>query len=290
MSVILFSTFFLILILTGSDIIIRGSTYGLILWYQKLVPMLLPFMLISSILAKKVIFSVKSQKKDSPFKLLATNMIIGFSCGYPIGCKVTSAFYQAGLYSKLQAYFIIPICNNASPMFISGYIYNNLFCKTIPLYLIFFVIYLPQILIFCITYFFFSRKSSLTPVLSKNYPDDSEKNIIMGSITQLLYIGVYVMLCSIISEFIISMPISSGIKSLTVANLEITRGTDYLLRTSFSLKKKIALILSATSLGGLSAILQTNMILKENGLSVIPYIVIKTIGSFVSYVMALLLI
>ena len=44
-----------ILLITHNQIVLSGASYGLMLWYQNVVPLLLPFMLISGTIEKQII-------------------------------------------------------------------------------------------------------------------------------------------------------------------------------------------------------------------------------------------
>ena len=102
-----------------------GASEGLLLWFQIVLPTLLPFIIISNILIQtnsisllSHIFGPAFQKifrisTDGSFVVLA-----GFLCGYPMGAKVTSDLILAGRITKSEGSYLLSFCNNTSPMFI----------------------------------------------------------------------------------------------------------------------------------------------------------------------------
>ena len=123
-----------ILMLIHPQIVIKSASSGLLLWYQVLVPTLLPFMIISSYLIKSNIISIYAPVLTPMFgKLFSTDsngaygIICGFLCGYPMGAKVISEMYDEQVFSKEHAEYLLSFCNNVSPGFISGYIVNSCF-------------------------------------------------------------------------------------------------------------------------------------------------------------------
>ena len=90
-----------------------GASEGLLLWFQIVLPTLLPFIIISNILIQTNSISMLSRifgpafqkifriSTDGSFVVLA-----GFLCGYPMGAKVTSDLILAAicfLFATTQA-------------------------------------------------------------------------------------------------------------------------------------------------------------------------------------------
>ena len=87
--------FFLIMLLCPQEVFF-GASKGLLLWFQTVLPTLLPFMILSGLLISTNSI-VYLDRIFGPFfrRLFRTSenasfaIIAGFLCGYPMGAKVT---------------------------------------------------------------------------------------------------------------------------------------------------------------------------------------------------------
>lgn len=291
MFVILILILVVFFFITNSDIVISGAGSGLLLWYNNVLPLLLPFMLISGLLEDALIkyYSNKSCKSSKP-AIFAT-LFMGLFCGYPIGAKSNAFFLQHGLISKKYANILLPISNNISPMFFIGFILKNTLKGSISVSLGYLTIFLPYITILILEFAIMSKSKELCTSTADSYrllPSKElpqKKSIAENSIYQITFVGLYIMLCSIISEFIWNISIIPNyIKHILICATEITRGVVQISQSIILPEKiKTALILACTSFGGISSILQTNKVIHGSGLSLFHYIAVKflcAIGSF----------
>ena len=302
MILIIFYMLVMFALIGKNEIVYKGAYDGLMLWFNNVIPLLLPFMLMSALLVEKIQHQPKDKQKK--FAVIIT-LFTGLLCGYPLGAKNTSEFVINKSFDKKTGNLLLPFCNNSSPMFISGYIVYNILEKRISFFNALSLIYLPYII-----YLFFAllimsvKKRNDKKIISIKQPKKNilkindksvtyhEKDIIMSTIIQITYVGFYIIICSIISEFIMSLSLLNyeKIKLLAAGISEITKGTliteKYLLWSS---KEKTAIILSLTSFGGISALLQTNNVIKGSELSILRYIIIKTICALSTYGLSLLL-
>ncbi len=320
----------LVLFITNNSVVINGAACGLMLWYNNVIPVLLPFMLLSNIMVSRI-----GRYTSKTSYAIITTLFLGIFCGYPLGAKTASDFVKRGNISKTTGNILIPLCNNSSPMFIAGYIVHTLLNDQITFPCAMLAIYIPYIifvvvaLLICKTvqdghteyhnnisgkshghseYHNNDNKSDkytkhqnddasdksrkYTKHSSENISSTNEPDIIMDSVTQITYVGIYIMLCSIIIEFIKYIPGLPLDKLALLSGItEITNGT-HIVSTcnAFSGQIKTALVIAFTSFGGISAILQTNKVISHSGLSIISYIIIKTICAVGTFYMTLLLI
>lgn len=296
MLTILILIILIILLISNSDIVITGASTGLLLWYKNVLPLLLPFMIISGIMEETVIKQYQLNKHNSSKLSVLATLCMGLFCGYPIGAKSNAYFVQHGLINKRLANILLPISNNVSPMFFIGFILESTLKDSISISLGYLTIFLPYI-IFIITELLLYPKGeytlhSLVPTdgsLSPTRPTTG-RNIAENSIYQITFVGLYIMLCSIISEFISHISLmSDSLKYVLIGVTEITRGVIQISQTDiFHEQIKTALILACTSFGGISSILQTNKVIQGSGLSLLHYIAVKflcAIGSFFLYLL-----
>lgn len=285
--------FILFLAISNHSILLSGAKTGLLLWYENVLPLLLPFMLISGMIEESVtrLYSQsKSPKNSSPIIYI---LGLGIFCGYPIGAKTTSFFIEKNLISKKMGNIILPLCNNVSPMFFIGFILNNILCGTVSIIKGYIIIYLPLILVLLVE-FIITSKSTLATADSKiNFINQSnESSTAEKSIQQITFVGLYIMICSILAEFVLCFEyIPINIRTIVAGIIEITRGVVLISDSSLYCNQiKTALILSFTSFGGISSVMQTSKVIQNSGLSLIHYISIKLLCAITTYILCLLII
>lgn len=294
LKIMIICTLILICFIYNNQIVISGATKGLMIWYSKVVPILLPSMLICTLIVRNI--SHKSNKKMA----IISTVILGMLCGYPIGAKVCGEYFTSNIYSRQTANLLVPLCNNASPMFIAGYVAAFILRSFVPPFKIFLIIYLPYVIYILIGVIAIKLLNKYKSQNSIENPRSNQAinalvsnscDPIENSINQITYVGVCIMICSIVIEFIIKLPIFSLLfKSIVPGIIEITSGLIILNScTLFEAKIKTALIIALCSFGGISSILQTNKLLKQSGLSLFHYIIVKIVCSVASVFLGVLI-
>lgn len=296
--IILFLVLILICMLFHVPIVISGAHTGLELWYESVLPSILPFMIITSLLLQKV-----HGKKIC---------YLGLCCGLPVGANLVNQQTVTGQLDSRTANALLCICNITSPMFISGYILNQTLNRQVSSVLFFLVIYLPLGLYGIAVVLqrkwksFQSgnrtasgaktntRKLIHTPGLPDGTPSGitsslSFETVIKHSLQVILIVGIYIMLFCIVIQFLSScLPENSISASIFLSSLEITNGIHLLAGLSIPMQQKTALIAGLTSFGGICSILQTKSVLTDNRLSILHYLLVKICMGIASYLLALL--
>ncbi len=311
--IVLFAT--IIFLITNNQIVISGAGYGLMLWYKSIVPLLLPFMLISGIIEKNII-----QQNNKKSLAIPSILFLGLFCGYPIGAKASATFVKEKTIHASVGNLLLPICNNVSPMFFLGYILSNTLKNSISPFRAYAVIFIPYILILLLEGIAIKPKYLSTTQAKNNISTNSEashnndyikttthyqntsktskqnqvnsSSIAEQSINQITMVGLYIMLCSVLSEFILSLHnLPSMTKLIAIGMTEITRGVSYISQSSIlSQNAKTALILACTSFGGISSVMQTSKVIQGSGLSLLHYTFIKALCAICTYFLCLLII
>lgn len=275
---LLVSIFFIILIILCilfRDIVISGAAEGLLIWYRNVVPVLLPFMIISRYFVDN--FKIR---KNSRFLACIATVIIGILCGYPMGAKTGTSFLKQGKIDKPMCQILLPLCNNLSPMFLAGYIHKQVLKEQVSIYALFLAVYLPYLLltVLLITIYFKTEKSSGQTEhtnLQNTEKREPSHEVLSDCIRQITVIGIYIMIFSILLEIIVSLFGSNQYAIILASQMEITKGSMLLSSLPYSCKIKTALIVSAASFGGISALYQTKDAMGDSGLSIIKYTLCK---------------
>ena len=115
--------------LLESDKALILSLTGLNLWFQKMIPTLLPFMILSGILIRMNLsdsFAHLFSPVLKPLFRLSDSclycLVIGFLCGFPMGARVTAESYQRGKLSRREAELMLAFCNNIGPVYFTGFV------------------------------------------------------------------------------------------------------------------------------------------------------------------------
>lgn len=120
---------FLIVMILYPKASYEGATTGLLLWFHNVLPNLLPFIIVSNLMIQlnitkqisKVFYPVLGKLfKVSPEACYP--IVIGFLSGIPMGAKSTADLLSEDKIKRKEGQFLISMCNNASPMFIIGFI------------------------------------------------------------------------------------------------------------------------------------------------------------------------
>jgi hypothetical protein len=221
-------------------------------------------------------------------------MICGLMCGYPIGAIVINKLYMKHVISRDTAYALMPLCNNVSPMFLVGYVYNTYLRVYMSIPQLLLIIYTPQI-IYAIIYIIAAgatSNSKETSALneSETVSTINSQSFIESSIQTIAIIGIYIVIFSILYDLIMHYNVNDIASiHITACFLEITSGIPELNNYINDIHIRTALILALTSFGGLSSILQCMHILKESKLALAKYISGKVICSLTTCALILLL-
>ena len=309
-SVLLFAA--LIPMLYHADYVTEGAKYGLLLWYQSVVPALFPFMVISGLIVGsggipvimapvyQLLHVVLPVSRDGCYVLTA-----GLLCGYPMGAKTCADFIREGRISATEGQFLMAICNHPSPMFLLGYVYP-FFSEWLNIKVLLAAVYSPVIILAIVSrWFYFGRNgmhmkmqsSSAEPpeyiskmtatddYTGKNDMPVSSDETILSAVTILCKIGGYLVLFSIMIVFLQNMKwIPAYLRLFLMGILEMTTGIRELCD---SLPPVNSFIASAAALtfGGFSGIFQTKAVLgneKKAGLTIRPYVVWKLLHAVLS--------
>ncbi|MFT4143071.1 MAG: transporter [Mobilitalea sp.] len=297
---------FLVSMLVFSETAIRGAREGLLLWFQHVLPTLLPFIIVSNLIIRlnlsKQISSLFHPVLGRLLRLSKEGcypIVIGFLSGIPMGGKTSADLVMEQRISKNEGQFLLTLCNNASPMFIIGYISVTQLKLPHIKYALFVIIYGSVILgaLFCRNLFFrlkSAERNTYMPSLtvktseySKRFSFQMVDNSIMNGFEIITRIGGYIILFSILAYMIKEINIIPDIfKACLMGVFEITTGISQISSSTMSNELKIVLITVITTFGGFSGIAQTKSVLQESGLSIHSYFIVKLISSIIAFLMA----
>ena len=269
----------LFLLLIFHEAAIHGAKTGLLLWYQTLIPSLMPFLLITNALSETGVYqSVTSHLGHilpcRIYEIIA--IFLGNLCGYPIGGKIVNDFVKNDYLTPYRGNQLLPFSSQASPMFLIGYVHMHILKNSIPLSIFLLAIYLPIFFL----YPFFVHSSSLTT--NHDLENTTKKfnicDTFMHAVQIMVMIGLYVMIFSIALEILFPF-CNNNITRILLSFLEITNGLKLLNTLSLPVSTKIAFICALSSFGGICSIFQIRGVLEYKNASMKKYLLDKLILS-----------
>ncbi len=282
---------------------LEASQRGLLLWFQTLLPTLLPFMILSNL----VIRVGTAERLLSPFAPFfrrflhlspagAYGCLLGLLCGYPMGAKLTADLYREKRISLSEAQYLLTFSNNPSPVFITTYVL--LHCLRLPQYTLasFALLYSAN---YATSLVFRSRfpladspegkRKEIPPLPSTGKLLDIS---IMNAFETITRLGGFIILFSVLSAALgqcLPPALGNAVPCLLGA-LEISTGLEAIALCTLPMKVKYILSMSLASLGGLCILAQTNTVIGEAGLPLRPYLEGKLINGTFTLIFSLLFI
>lgn len=296
----IFLTFFFflltVLLLTFPGKSLAFSLTGLQLWFNKMIPALLPFMILSGIMIRlnltenfvKIVSPVLT-----PLLRISLNgiyaVLIGFLCGFPMGARVIAELYGADKISKNEASLLLGFCNNIGPVYFISFVLPTLgLTRKFPL--LFGMYGLPFLYGIFLRYTFYRDKIPMYQ--SHSHPPSPKKNTaasqpsllsalddsIMSGLYGIARLGGYMILFNLLN--VLYFPGTSAGKDTEAAFLncllEITSGIS---RLGDQAPLMVLLLLP---FGGFSCIAQTYSMIKTTDLSLSKYVLHKLVLTLIT--------
>ena len=277
---------------------VHAAATGLILWYERVLPSLLPFAILSNILIYSNAISILMRylypviqpffpcSPEGGFVLLS-----GFLFGFPMGSKNCAELLKAGKLEKEEADLLFIITNNISPVFISSYILCQELNVPSLIGISYLILYLPPLIFGALWYRFFSR-SGKTARQEKKPASGSQMNFkiidagIMNGFETLTRLGGYIMLFSIFASILTELPLCLPLKTLLIGITEITNGIHQLPSSGYEKSTCYILAMAFTAFGGFSGVAQTSSMVKGCALSMKRYLLAKILLAILSGILA----
>lgn len=270
-------------------IALEASREGLLLWFDTLLPTLLPFLVLSQLILKTNL-SHSLETLLGPFfrKLFHCSsegsfcILCGFLCGYPVGARLIALKIKEGTLSTLEGQYLLSFCNQISPMFCISYgIQKGIGGNQILPYLI--LIYGGAVL-----WGFLTRpqkRAFITENKAKKQTSTSENLFqlidvcIIDSFLILIKLCGYLILFSILNHCV-SLLFPKPLPLLLGGILEITNGISLISTLPYGIPRTFLAVFTL-SFGGICCLFQTNSVISQSGLSFPRYCLHKLLNGIV---------
>lgn len=270
---------------------------GVTLWFQKMIPALLPFMILSGIMIRldltaqftcflhPVLHRIFGTSKNGSYTIL-----MGFLCGFPMGARIVGELYSASRISRQEAAYLLAFCNNIGPIYFLSYVIPSLRLTT-SLLLLFAMYGIP------LCYGALLRLAGRLPDFDAPYmaPGASafagaslDRNAsvlfaaidssIVSGLVGIAKLGGYMVFFNLLNILWTPLPLhSSTLSSLGSCILEITSGIG---QSDPSCALSVLVLLP---FGGFSCIAQTYSMISDTDLSISGYVFHKVIQTFLTF-------
>ncbi|MBR6538202.1 MAG: transporter [Lachnospiraceae bacterium] len=280
------------------SVVLSGAKNGLLLWFNQVLPSLLPFLILSTLflstglsdsIANRLAPVLSPVFRCSPAGCYA--VIIGLFAGLPIGAKTVSALVDSGKITKKEGCYLLPLCNNPSPLFLLGFISVSVLERPDLCYVIFFIVTLSSVLAAMLLHRDFLRHApdrsfcsdSVAPVKSRfTFSFLQLDAAIEQAFSVLTRVGGYIILFSVLAALLAVLPLPAPVLSCAGAFLEITSGSASLAALSLPSSVFIPLVTGFVTFGGLSAAAQTKSVLAGTALPFAHYLFTKAIAGLLA--------
>ncbi|MGI6010988.1 MAG: hypothetical protein ACOX8H_05760 [Ruminococcus sp.] len=277
-----------------------ASANGIRLWFNTLLPALLPFMILSNLListggaAFLLRFVPPAFQKIlglSPYGIYAFSL--GLFCGYPMGAKLTADLYREHKITRNEGEYLLTVSNNPGPAFVTGYLLHHLLNAEhlqIPAFLL---LYFSEFLCCMIFRIFYSRFHLEIPPETITKKEVSEVPLpelldtsIMNGFESITKLGGYILLFSLLSGILEQiLPAASPACGLIMAVNELTSGTAKVAQLPWDFSMRFSVILGAASFGGISCIFQTSSMIRGTDLSLGMYSLAKAVNGLLTFIL-----
>lgn len=298
--------FTFVLMLLHYSLLLKYAKEGLLVWASCVLPLLLPFIILSKFWIRYKIpelFFRQVQKLFPANDSIAVSLplfLLGLCSGFPIGAVFISHYYQNKLLNKRLAQLLLPLASFVSPMFVIGYVCSQMHLEGSLRFRYIFSLYLPVILSYLFILLLENTNKKI-PATHKNlrlHPDNTTaskvsltESVFIPSLEIIFVIGIYMMIFSVLSGTLMKLPLfQTPALTFLLANLEITTGIHLLAaKDVYTPEIMYALTAAASSFGGMCTMAQVQTVISHTDLSLKPYIVIKLLTSAATFLLCIFL-
>lgn len=277
-------------ILTQSELSLYYAFHGFTLWYSKMIPSLLPFMILSGILVRMdlskqfagILHPLLKRLYDCN-KNVSYGIMIGFLCGFPMGARTSAELLKNGRISQREAAFLLAFCNNIGPVYFCSFVLPLLgLHRPVPYLFGMYGIPLLYGMVLRRTVFRDLNDPALQPDADSMDKHAESKHSLLDAVDKSIQASLHsiLMLCGYMIFFnllnILPHFWLPALHDYIAPILEITGGLSMLgdKRPFFSL--------CILTFGGLSCIAQTNSMIADSGLSLRQYLIHKTVLTIIT--------
>lgn len=291
--------YLIVLLLRFPVLSLQYAATGLNLWFQKMIPTLLPFMILSGILIRMNLTEGFVRMVHPLLRFLfhtspngSYTLIMGFLCGFPMGARIVGELYGTGKLSKWEAERLLAFCNNIGPIYFLSFAMPMLGIEKVflPFLIMYGVPLAYGIAVMRLFPLFMMRRTKLTNTVDDCHADRlqhtesasgkrsslsllaSTDEAVLSGLLGIAKLGGYMVFFNLLNILFVPFSrLSPGLLGLYNCLLEITSGID---RCGQFFPYTVLILLP---FGGFSCIAQTYSMISHTDLSIRPYLFHKLV-------------
>lgn len=287
--VLVFFAVTLFCILTNPEEALHLAETGLSLWFHRMIPTLLPFMILSGTmvrfgscgklarLLRPVLYPIFQVSDTCLYTIL-----IGMLCGFPMGARTVADLMESGQLTREEGNYLLAFVNQIGPIYFCGYVLPLLSLSPAWPYLI--GMYVIPLLYGAILrrtlYRHLPQKAAAPDAKKLSLPQALEESV-TGAVTGILNLGGYMIFFQLF--LLVPSLLSPGLLPLLAPWIEINGG----LHTLGMLCPTYSLIMVVS--GGACCLLQTYSCIRDTPCSLQSYLLHKLILTILTAVYYLFL-
>ena len=297
------SLYLIFLMLRYPALSLEYASTGLTLWFTKMVPTLLPFMILSGIMIRMnlterfvgllhpLLHRIYGTSRNGSYTI-----IMGFLCGFPMGARIVGELYEQHKLSREESALLLSFCNNIGPIYFLSYVIPTLGIDRPGR---------PFLLMYVIPLLYGFLLMRIRPMMTRtvssceNHPEVRSLRAehpgscsllaaidasVLSGLIGIARLGGYMVFFNLLN--IVFQPfqhVNTNILNIYRCLLEITSGIDY---SGRSINFAILILLP---FGGFSCIAQTYSMIRQTDLSLRPYLYHKAVQTAITAACYLLL-
>lgn len=305
----------MLLMLLQPKICIEGATSGLLLWFQKLLPSLLPFIILINLLCSLgVLFKCSRFLNPLTKKLfhLSGNgfivFILGLISGYPMGAKLAKNLLDQGEMTYSEAQKSLCYSCNCGPLFIIGTVGTLMLDNTKLGYFLLLVHFSSAFIMLLLSRFYTLPETKKTheihsPISTLSF-STAFTSAVQNGMDTIVYVGGYIIFFSVLGNMlahsalyakltqVLSTLLSTDpvlIHSFLLSTLEFSSGSARLTELLPYNVTLLALLSAIIAFGGFCVCFQSQHVLQGTHLSIKPYLYSKILQSFIAYILTFII-
>lgn len=260
----------------------EGTDLGIELFMEALFPYLLPYLILTQWFIR---LTPNTNNSLSRFKLYFKTYGISALGGFPTGAATITYLKKSKQISLKEANILLSICHSPSPLFVLGFVGNDLLNDTTFSWQYLFLYHIVSLIILGCFYFYFGQGKSetlnFTDIKSTKQQNpftssikDSIPTVLVVGSTIIFFTTIYTVVIHSVKSFF--PEIHNGIMLSLAAMLEMTNGLK-IGQEMFSGQPTLLLVILALFLTSqsLSIHMQVAVIAKSEQLSLKPYTIMR---------------
>lgn len=291
---LIFILFLIILLLINHEIAFQYASNGLLIWFNRMIPTLFPFMVISGILLRtgtskqlaKLFYPVIGKLFSLSYDCVYI-IIMGFLCGFPMGAAMIADSLKLKRITKEEGNLLLSFTNNIGPVYFLSFVCVK--CPCFQLYFAFMIMYfIPFLYGLILRYSVYQKRVCIANNTNCNFYHNiisfsCLNESLQSAIQNITLLGGYMIcfnLLNMIPILFLSKPLLLSVVSVLI---EISGG----ITNMIPYPKYYPFVYILLPFGGLSCIFQTFSLIHEYGLSIKAYVfhkLMQTIITFFVYV------